>query len=58
MPVVGLALVGLSSETLRWLSWLSRVGTAVILFVLVLGVACFGWLVGGEPTEEPLPAVG
>lgn len=46
IPVVGLAFVGLSSTTLKWLADLSAVGTAVVLGALVLGVAYLGWRVG------------
>jgi hypothetical protein len=46
LPVVGLAFVGLSSGTLRWMADLSTVGTSVVLGGLVLGVAYLGWRVG------------
>jgi hypothetical protein len=46
LPVVGLAFVGLSSGTLRWMADLSTVGTSVVLGGLVLGVSYLGWRVG------------
>jgi hypothetical protein len=49
IPVVGLAFVGLSSTTLKWMSELSTVGTSVVLGGLVLGVSYLGWRVGSEP---------
>lgn len=45
IPVLGLAFVGLSSGTLKFLAELSRVATMVVLVVTTLGVAYFGWLV-------------
>ena len=56
MPVVGLALTGLSSGTLKFLSGLTKVATPVILSVVVLAVAYLGWHVGAKPEETPLPA--
>ena len=49
IPVVGLAFVGLSSGTLAFLHQLSRVGTAVVLAGLALGVVVLAWRVGGDP---------
>lgn len=46
IPVVGLAFVGLSSTTLKWMADLSSVGTSVVLGALVLGVCYLGWRVG------------
>ena len=46
LPVVGLAFVGLSSGTLKWMADLSTVGTSVVLGALVLGVSYLGWRVG------------
>ena len=48
LPVVGLALTGLSSATLTFFSQLSRVATAVVLLTMTLGVVWLGWLVGGS----------
>ena len=48
IPVVGLAFVGLSSGTLKWLSELSTVGTAVVLAGMALGVLYLGWRVGNS----------
>lgn len=46
LPVVGLALTGVSSGMLAFLGELARVGTAVVLFAMTVGVAWLGWLVG------------
>jgi hypothetical protein len=46
IPVVGLAFVGLSSTTLKWMADLSSVGTSAVLAALALGVAYLGWRVG------------
>jgi hypothetical protein len=46
IPVVGLAFVGLSSGTLKWMSELSTVGTAAVFAGMTLGVLYFGWRVG------------
>jgi len=45
LPVVGLAITGVSSGTLTFFGWLARVGTAVVLFVMMVGVGWLGWLV-------------
>jgi hypothetical protein len=42
IPVVGLAFVGLSSTTLKWMSELSSVGTTVVFVGLVAGVSYLG----------------
>lgn len=52
IPVLGLAFVGLSSGTLALLGEISRIGTAVGLGALSLGVAWLGWLVGGRRARE------
>ncbi|TMA05413.1 MAG: hypothetical protein E6J89_19105 [Deltaproteobacteria bacterium] len=52
IPVVGLAFVGLSSGTLKFLAELSRVVTAVVLLAMTLGVAYFGWLVSTNATLQ------
>ena len=46
VPVVGLALAGLSSTTLRLLHDLSTATVAVLLAVLTVSVAYLGWRVG------------
>jgi hypothetical protein len=46
IPVVGLAFVGLSSTTLKWMAGLSTVGTSVVLAGLLFGVSYLGWRVG------------
>ena len=48
IPVIGLAFVGLSSGTLKLLAETSKIATAVVLVTMTLGVAYFGWLVGGD----------
>jgi hypothetical protein len=52
IPVIGLAFVGLSSGTLKWLSEASSIGTAVALVAMALGVAYLGWLVGASPGDS------
>lgn len=54
LPVVGLALTGVSSGTLVFLARLSRVATAIVLSVMALGVAWLGWLVGATPPDRRL----
>ncbi len=51
LPVVGLAFVGLSSGTLKWMSELSAVATTVVLAGMGLGVAYLGWRVGRDRLE-------
>ena len=46
IPVVGLAFVGLSSGTLKCMSELSSIGTAVVLVGMALAVLYLGWRVG------------
>jgi len=46
MPVVGLAFAGLSSGTIKWMSNLSTVGTAIAMLGLTLGVLYLGWQIG------------
>lgn len=50
LPVVGMALTGVSTTTLRFFSETSRIAIAVVLIGVALGVAYYGWLVG--TTEE------
>lgn len=47
LPVVGLALTGLSSGTLTLLTALSRISLAVVLSGMTVAVAWLGWRVGG-----------
>jgi hypothetical protein len=50
LPVVGLALTGVSSGTLPLLAQVSRVATAVVLGAMTAGVAWLGWLTSrGSP---------
>lgn len=46
LPVIGLAFVGLSSTTIKWMSELSMIGTATVLVGLASAVAWLGWRVG------------
>ena len=46
LPVVGLAITGVSSGTLVFFGQLARVSTMVVLFAMALGVVYLGWLVG------------
>lgn len=55
LPVVGLALAGLSSGTLKFLSAASSLATGAVLVALTLGVAYLGWLVGDGPARGRPP---
>lgn len=55
LPVVGLALAGLSTDTLKFLAELSRAAVAVVLVTMTLGVAYLGWVVGVERGESRSP---
>mgnify|MGYP001561321662 CR=1 FL=1 len=46
LPVVGLAFVGLSSTTLKFLADLSVLAATAVIVLLALGVAYLGWLAG------------
>jgi hypothetical protein len=50
LPVVGLAVTGVSSSTLAFFGGLARVGTTLVLLVMTLAVAWFAWLVGAGDT--------
>lgn len=56
LPVVGLALTGVSSGTLTLLGDVARIGTAVVLLTVAVGVTWLGWLAGpagaGAPTRR------
>lgn len=58
IPVVGLAFTGLSSGTLAVLATTSRVATAVVLGLMAVGVAYYGWLVGGAAPTPTASRVG
>jgi len=49
LPVVGLAITGVSSGTLTFFMQLSRVATAVVLVAATVGVVWLGWLVSAGP---------
>src|SRR5207244_10796189 len=57
-PVIGLAVVGLSSGTLKLLAGLSKVFTSVILFAVTFGVAYFGWTVSAHSEAASRPVDG
>ena len=56
LPVVALAVAGLSSGTLAVLSGLSTVVGRVVLVALVLAVGSLGWLVGAADRAAGRPA--
>ncbi|MBI2467029.1 MAG: hypothetical protein HYV62_04315 [Candidatus Rokubacteria bacterium] len=49
LPVVGLALTGLSSGTLTFFADASRVAIWVVLTAVALGIAHLAWLVSTQP---------
>jgi hypothetical protein len=51
LPVVGLALTGVSSGMLAFLGQLARVGSAVVLLAALAGVIWLGWLAGLPATD-------
>lgn len=48
LPVVGLALTGLSSAMLTFFAELARVATVAVLLTMTLAVVWLGWLVGAR----------
>lgn len=46
IPVVGLAFVGLSSGTLKWMAEVSIIATTAVIAGIGLGVVYLGWRVG------------
>jgi len=52
LPVIGLAFVGLSSTTIKWMSNLSSIGTTAVLLGLSAAVLWMGWRVD-RPTVMP-----
>jgi hypothetical protein len=48
LPVIGLAFVGLSSTTIKWMSELSSIGTAAVMIGLVSAVLWLGWRTGRD----------
>jgi len=48
LPVIGLAFVGLSSTTIKWMSELSTIGTAAVMIGLVSAVAWLGYRTGRD----------
>lgn len=57
LPVVGLALTGVSSGMLTFLGQLARIGTAVVLLAVAVGVAWLAWLTG-PARQTPAPSAG
>lgn len=55
LPVVGLALTGVSSSMLAFFAGLARVAVIVILAALAGAVAWLGWVVGRALDSRPLP---
>src|SRR5882762_6845937 len=53
LPVIGLAFVGLSSTTIKWMSELSVVATAAVLIGLATAVLWLGWRVGARDAARP-----
>ncbi|HWN56232.1 MAG TPA: hypothetical protein VNP91_14060 [Methylomirabilota bacterium] len=53
LPVIGLAFVGLSSTTIKWMSELSVVATAAVLIGLATAVLWLGWRVGAREAARP-----
>jgi hypothetical protein len=51
IPVVGLAFVGLSSTTLKWMSDLSTLATTLVLGGLAAAVLWLGWRAGASPSS-------
>jgi hypothetical protein len=56
LPVVGLALTGLTSGTLTLLAALSRISIAVVLSLMGLAVIWLGWRAGSRPDGPLLPS--
>ena len=53
LPVIGLAFVGLSSTTIKWMSELSAFATAAVLIGLATAVLWLGWRVGARDASRP-----
>lgn len=57
LPVVGMAVTGVSTDTLRAFASLSRVAVVVVLVGMTLGILWLGWLIGNRapaPRKETL----
>lgn len=55
LPVIGMAVTGVSSGTLTFFSEASRIAIGVVLVAVSGGVAWLGWLVGREPQDPQRP---
>ena len=53
LPVIGLAFVGLSSTTIKWMSELSALATAAVLLGLATAVLWLAWRVGARAAAQP-----
>jgi hypothetical protein len=53
LPVIGLAITGVSTETLRLFADLSRVAAVVVLVAVASGTAWLGWLVSSQRAATP-----
>jgi hypothetical protein len=53
LPVIGLAFVGLSSTTIKWMSELSVVATAAVLIGLATAVLWLSWRIGARDAARP-----
>jgi len=53
LPVIGLAFVGLSSTTIKWMAELSLVATGAVLIGLATAVLWLGWRVGARDAARP-----
>ncbi len=51
LPVVGLAVTGVSTETLRLFATVSRVAIVVVLVAATIGTAWLGWLVSSAQQD-------
>ena len=58
LPVIGLAFVGLSSTTIKWMSDLSSIGTTAALLGLSAAVLWMGWRVEPSGPTSCLPSRG
>lgn len=56
LPVVGLALTGLTSGTLTLMATLSRISIAVVLSLMGIAVIWLGWRAGSTPDRALLPS--
>jgi len=48
LPVIGLAMAGLSSTTIKWMSELSTIATAAVFVGLISAIGWLGWRTGPD----------